>query len=307
MKYFNIILSCILFFSNSILATKHTHDDSNEIRYISEEIRFDNTAQLNLRSQDPWKNFLLENPKWFTYFNEYNYKPHRAFGSPIKLISSGTTEEKVNFFINNNLTEFNLPNNLYLNNKNSNSKFKHFNYSQSFKNLDVIDSRLYIKLSTNDEVIAFGLDVFSDINISVNPTISPEEAILSSCSNLSYPIINSAVEDNLKILPIPSNGKYIYHLVYIVKINTKISQGPANYLCYVDANSGELLMRKNEVQYEAPQSSTVNVKGNVFTSNPYNPTSDENLVDLRATNGNANYYSDASGNYDPTFQGFLLG
>ena len=133
MKYFNIILSCILFFSNSILATKHTHDDSNEIRYISEEIRFDNTTQLNLRSQDPWKNFLLENPKWFTYFNEYNYKPHRAFGSPIKLISSGTTEDKVNFFINNNLTEFNLPNNLYLNNKNSNSKFKHFNYSQRFR------------------------------------------------------------------------------------------------------------------------------------------------------------------------------
>ena len=70
-------------------------------------------------------------------------------------------------------------------------------------------------------------------------------------------------------------------------------------MCIRDsANSGELLMRKNEVQYEAPQSSTVNVKGNVFTSNPYNPTSDENLVDLRATNGNANYYSDASGNFN---------
>ena len=304
MKYFIIIFSFFLFFSNSISATKHTHDDSNEIRYISEDIRLNNVTQINLRSEEAWQNFLIENPNWFTYFNEYNSKPHRAFGSPIKLNSSGSTQQKVNLFINNKLSKFNIPDNLVLSSSNSNSKFKHFNYSQFFKNLEVIDSRLYIKLSLNDEVISFGLDVYSDINISINPTISSENAITSSCYNLSYPITSSDVEDKLKILPIPSDGKYTYHLVYLVNIKTRISQGPANYLCYVDANSGELLMRKNMVQYEAPPSAIVNIKGNVFTSNPYNPSSDEDLVDLRATNSNSNYYSDAVGNFNfPTNNG----
>ena len=47
MKYFIIIFSFFLFFSNSISATKHTHDDSNEIRYISEDIRLNNVTQIN--------------------------------------------------------------------------------------------------------------------------------------------------------------------------------------------------------------------------------------------------------------------
>ena len=298
MKHFTIILSFIIFFSNPISATKHTHDDPNEIRYVKEEIRLNDKLQSSLRSQNAWQNFLIENPNWFTYFNEYNYKPHRAFGSPIKLNSSGSTKDKIDFFISNSLSEFNLPENLFLDNKNSNSKFKHFNYSQRFNNLDVIDSRLYIKLSLNDEIISFGLDVYSDINISVVPTISSEQAIISACNNLSFPIISSEIEDNLKVLPIPFEGKYLYKLVFLINVKTSIAEGPANYLCYVDANSGELLMRKNKVVYEAPQPSTVNIKGNVFTSHPYNPTSDQNLVDLRATNSNSNYFSDASGNFN---------
>ena len=100
--------------------------------------------------------------------------------------------------------------------------------------------------------------------------------------------------DNLKILPIPSNNKYDFHLVYEVFIETTNSLGPAKYLCYVDANTGELLMRNNEVKYESPISN-VHVEGEVYTSNPFNPTSVENMVNLKIRHNNIDYYTDTLG------------
>ena len=143
-------------------------------------------------------------------------------------------------------------------------------YIHLFNGLDVIDSRLYIKQTHNNEVVVFGLDLFNNINISITPLISEEEAINSSVSNLPYKITESNVNEDLKILPVPSNDKYDYHLVYIVSIETTNLIGPAKYICYVDAHSGELLMRNNQVKYESPISN-VHVEGEVYTSNPFNP------------------------------------
>ena len=55
----------------------------------------------------------------------------------------------------------------------------------------------------------FGLDIFNDITISSNPTISEEAAILSASSDIANPITKSMVEEDLKILPIPTNQEFI--------------------------------------------------------------------------------------------------
>ena len=146
--------------------------------------------------------------------------------------------------------------------------------------------------------MVFGLDIFNDITISLNPTISEEAAILSASSDIANPITKSMVDENLKILPVPTNqGLYNYHLVYVVNIETRIEVGPANYECYVDANSGILLMRNNKVLYEAPPSSAVvNVQGEVYTTNPFNPSSIEKMINLRANYSGSNYFTDNSGN-----------
>ena len=101
--------------------------------------------------------------------------------------------------------------------------------------------------------VVFGLDVFSDINLSIIPILSSSDALLSAKQNLPFSITESKIEENLKILPIPKNGNYEYHLVYVVHFSTKNNIGPAEYVCYVDANTGELLMRRNEIKFELPQ------------------------------------------------------
>ena len=60
-------------------------------------------------------------------------------------------------------------------------------------------------------------------------------------------------DKELKVLPIPENDKYKFELIYSIEFDTRISIGPAKYRCYVSATTGELLMRKNTVLYEAKQ------------------------------------------------------
>ena len=291
-----LILSFLLIFNINLSATKCTHTDDYEVRYITEDMQLNNQIQENLRNQIAWQEFISIYPNWFTYFNEYNYKPHRAFGSPINLSQGSSLENKFQSFIYNDLSLFNIPSNLILDRKTKNEKYINLDYKQYYNNLEVIDSRLYAKFNLQNQLISFGLDVFSDISISTNASITENDAIQSASQNITSPTFNTSVEDNLKILPIPKNGKYNYHLVYSVRVSTKLTHGPANYICYVDANSGELLMRINSVFYEAPPQATVHVEGEVYTTHPYNTTSVEDLVDLRVQKNGTNYYTDNFGN-----------
>ena len=291
-----LILSFLLIFSINLSATKCTHTDDYEVRYITEDMQLNNQIQENLRNQYAWQEFISTYSNWFTYFNEYNYKPHRAFGSPINLGQGSTLENKFQSFIYNDLSVFDIPSNLILDRKTKNAKYINLDYKQYYNNLEVIDSRLYAKFNLQNQLISFGLDVFSDISISINASITENDAIQSASQNITSPTFNTSVEDNLKILPIPKNGKYNYHLVYSVRVSTKLTHGPANYICYVDANSGELLMRINSVFYEAPPQATVHVEGEVYTTHPYNTTSVEDLVDLRVQKNGTNYYTDNFGN-----------
>ena len=290
-----LLLSFLLIFSINLSATKCTHTDDYEVRYITEDMQLNNQIQENLRNQYAWQEFISTYSNWFTYFNEYNYKPHRAFGSPINLGQGSTLENKFQSFIYNDLSLFDIPSNLILDRKTKNAKYINLDYKQYYNNLEVIDSRLYAKFNLQNQLISFGLDVFSDISISINASITENDAIQSASQNITAPTFNASVEDNLKILPIPKNGKYNYHLVYSVRVSTKLTHGPANYICYVDANSGELLMRINSVFYEAPPQATVHVEGEVYTTHPYNTTSVEDLVDLRVQKNGTNYYTDNFG------------
>ena len=255
-----------------------------------------NQVQENLRNNSPWQSFLSNYPQWFTYFNEYNYKPHRAFGSPIILSNGNSLEERFLSFVNTNLNDFNIPQDIVLTRETKNDKYINLDFTQYYNNLEIIDSRIYAKITLDNKLVAFGLDVFSDISLDVIPLLSEVMAIESASENIISSITKKSVEDNLKILPIPVNGKYEFHLVYVVRVSTQLSHGPANYICYVDANNGDLLMRMNTVLYEAPPQANIHVEGEVYSTHPFNPSSVENLINLRVQKGGGNYYTDSLGN-----------
>ena len=271
-----------------VFSGDHFHKDEYEVRYIKQAIHLNTDVQYHLRNGIAWKEFQSLNPNWYVYFNEHNRKPHRAFGEGISVTNPSN-------FIENNLSVFNVPfGDLRLTSETENKKYKNYIYTQSYQDLEVLDSRLYLKMNQNNEVLVFGLDVFSDINISIIPTFSASSSLVSAKQNLPFSITDSYVEESLKILPIPKNGNYEFHLVYVVHLSTKNNIGPAEYVCYVDANTGELLMRRNEIKFELPQA-TIHVEGEVYTTNPNNSSSIEDLVDLKVRYNNTNYFTDSLG------------
>ena len=290
-----ILFTLIVSISYSI-GNNHNHNhnhtcfkDEFEIRYINDAIHLNENIQYHLRNDIKWQSFLSENPNWFVYFNEHNRLPHRAFGlgiptnSPLDFLSSSLSVFDISMV------------DITLQSESENSKYKNFVYHQRYGGLDVLDSRLYMKMTKDNKVVVFGLDVFPDINISTTPSISENDALQFAVQDLPFSITNSAIEDQLKVLPIPKQGKYEYHLVYIVHVSTKNNIGPAEYLCFVDANSGELLMRNNQVKFESLQSN-IHVEGEVYTTNPFNPTSVEDFVNLKVRLNNSDYYTDSLGN-----------
>ena len=285
-KSFLLSLLSILFISLS--ATTHSHHDDNEIRFVKNKQPLDNQYQTYLRKNTVWSQFQSANSNWYVIFNEQNRLPHRAFGSPIQINSIN------DFLIDYN---FDLPSDLRELYSNKNDKYTTKKFIQYHNNLEVIGSSLYAKLTNDNKIVAFGMDLFNNINVSVNPTIDTNEAINSATSNITNLVTNISVEDDLKILAVPVYRDYEYHLIYQISFSTTIEHGPAKYLCYVDANTGQLLMRKNMVMYEAPPSGTSTVSGEIYTSNPYNSSSIEKFKYLKAIdqNTNINYFTDNNG------------
>ncbi len=287
MKNIIVLLFSLIVGLNSF-ATKHNHFDENEVRYIKDKTPLNPQYQEFLRNNSLWQNFRAVYTDWFVIFNERNQLPHRAFGSPIAV-------NDIKVFLNSQ--DFILPNDLRQKAVLENDKYINRIYTQYYNNIEVIGSRLYAKFTLNDELISFGLDVFNDINLSTTPVLNQQSAIASATSSITNTISDVVLHENLKILANPKYRKYDYHLVYVVSFSTRIEEGPANYICYVDAHNGELLMRKNNVMYEAPPSGTASVSGEVFPINPYNPAVVEDFKYLKAIDQSTNttYYTDNNG------------
>ena len=103
------IICLILMLSVSVFAYENHGYDEYEVRYIKEQITADITLQQTLREQNAWQNFLVNHPHWFVSFNQFNLKPHRAYGEPIDLLNGNSTADKVMHFITNELSDFNIP------------------------------------------------------------------------------------------------------------------------------------------------------------------------------------------------------
>ena len=88
-----------------------------------------------------------------------------------------------------------------------NDKYINFDFNQFYNNIEVINSKVYAKLSLDNRLIAFGLDIYNDINIDINPIVNENTAITAAQQQINQPITDVSVQEKLMILPIPKNGK----------------------------------------------------------------------------------------------------
>lgn len=271
--------------------------DELEKRFINKPMLVDKNYQEYLRSTDSWKQFSAVYPEWWVQFNESTGRPHRAMGKPIAIPVTGSPEQAALYFLNNQAGMF-LPSGTTLRLTGTTSTEQHFqpNFTQYFQDKEILWSRATVKMTTDFRAILFGVDVYSDIQLSDKPVLDQQSAVVSATSGVDH-IERVVVNPDLKILPIPHGKHNKFRLVYEVTVRTMSEEGiPSEYYTLVDANSGRILYRQNRVNHFA--NTDITMSGTLYPTHIYNPSQTFALPYVKMLLAGIPYNADANGQYN---------
>ena len=273
---------------------KHYADPLRKIFIENPKQLPDYAYQNQLRKKSYWTQFVSESGNWTAMFNESNGLPRLAIGKPLAVAGSSAKAVADNF-LNNNLSNFNIPiSALEYQSEATSSKYRYVNYKQFYQGIELLFSKVQVKMTMDFRVMQFGLGCHPNINISTQPALS-ESAAVQFATNGVAGITGISVNPDIKILPIPIYRNYNYRLVYEVTVSNLDVQGiPGKYYTLIDANNGEVLYRTNQVHHVAANTD-VNVTGTLHLTHPYDPATLEPLKNMKVVEGGTTYFTDNTG------------
>lgn len=299
---FTLIVAALLLVQTHRSATASNFGTNEKDPYVKTFITNthrlpDKAYQQQLKNSDTWKNFLASHGSWSVRFNEETGLPHLAFGKPISMNVGSDPKEIATAFLADELNRFAIPaNELVYRNTATNQKYHYVNYKQFHNGLEVLWANTQIKMTLDGRVMLFGLDVYNDIAISNTPALNAQAAMNAAVAGVNLTITNTSVNPDLKILPVPAVRKNEYHLVYEVTVKAKDNDNiPAEYYTLVDANSGEVLYRHNNVYAISSNNTDVNVTATLYPTTLLNPLSVEPLKYLRVVVDGTTFNTDNTG------------
>jgi len=249
--------------------------------------------QQTLMLQSYWQNFSAENETWKVIFNENSTMPHRAYGKPIAVAGYDIRSTAENF-IANQLAGFHIPfSQLQFRSISTNNKYHYVNYLQFHQGLEVLFTNVQVRMTHDYRVNQFALDCYRNIPLSISPSITGNSAAYSASADVQG-ITHVNVSPSLKVLPVPGNRSYNFHLVYEVTVENIDEEGiPGRYYTLVDAESGEVLYRANQIHHVA--NTDVNIKGTLHLTHPYDSATVEPMKNMKAIVGGITHYTNNSG------------
>ncbi len=253
----------------------------------------DQNFQQELMQQAFWKNFVKDNATWKVIFNENSGMPHRAFGKPVSFLGFDAKSTAENFMAVQ-LKEFNIPMaDLKFRSVSTNAKYHYVNYIQYYLGLEVLFSNIQVRMTDDFRVNQFALDCYPDIQLNILPSVNEFSAKQFATRHVQGVELVTVTPD-LKVLPIPGNRSYAFHLVYEIMVENKDEDGiPGKYYTLVDAANGEILYRANQVYHVA--NTDVNVSGELYLTHLYNPATIEPFKNLKVVESGNIYYTDDLG------------
>lgn len=274
--------------------------DEFEVRLPIQKV-VDPHVQQSLRTSSSWQHFLTDHPGWMVHFDEQTRLPHRAYG-PLTFVGQdpdAVKTELLNYFTTGMQISITPLQELIM------AGSIAYKAHQLYQGLDVLHSSFEIRFKDN-RLQLFGMDLYSIENLSIVPEITSEAAISIASFNLPGLMVSSQVSSDLKVLPIRGESEFLPHLVYEVMVHTKNEIGiPQHYRCWVDAHSGALLYRVNQVRHLDNKGDEahppllvvdVNVASTYYLTSPWDPVVNGVLPNLQVTVNGTNYFTDANGN-----------
>ncbi len=295
-RHTTIAASAALFLA--IAHSVHGHDPvRRQVNYIGVEHAVpDMDWQATLRRSAAWQQFILAHPGWAVEFNEAAQKPHRAYGPGIATQGASPLDRAWDF-IQNRLLPFGIPiDELAHAATHTSGKFHYVFFTQVHAGLQVLDTRLMVKMDHAGRVIAFGTDVYDGIAMELTPVVGVGHAVDVSASGIPH-VVGHEVR-GLRILPVPVARGVDHRLVHEVIVRAEALSGtPSVFKCYVDARTGELLYRRDQVldhrqctghgDAQADAAAQVQVNGTVQPNGALHPAEVRGLPELRVSvNGN---------------------
>lgn len=269
--------------------------DDRSITFLHDRPRTPDVAwQETLRARPQWRSFVAAHGTWWVEFNEANGLPHRAFGKPIATLGADPVSRAWDF-LQHQLAGFGLPlNEMVVRSVYPTAKHTYVHFAQQHAGLPVLFGQALVKLDVQGRVIAFGTDLYPGIQVDEQPAIAEAAAVASASAGLTG--ITGTEVLGQRILPLPGHRAVEHRLVHEVVVHTVEAGVPGRWACWVDAHSGQLLHRQDQVMHHAPPAAAgaeVNATATAFTQNPYIPATSEVLPDLRVVvNGLSQYLDD---------------
>lgn len=266
------------------------------VNYWNTQTQINPVRQSALRSSDAWLAFRALHGTWYVEFDEITGLPHRAAGPAIP-VSGGTMEEQARYFLDIVLKDFSLPaDQLVLRSTRSGKQFHYVDFYQTYEGLEVLDTRVTLRMTPDQRVPMFGVDCYPEIRANTTPLVSAATAALASATGIAQSITQVEVLPELALLPVPGRDGMEFRLVYRVNTHFEPLNGiPGFFESLVDARSGELLSRVSRVHNCSHMLlGDVEVNGTI-TDNPGAATEERGLPYLRVNVGGTDYYTDANG------------
>jgi Zn-dependent metalloprotease len=122
-------------------------------------------------------------------------------------------------------------------------------FDQVHEGIPVVGGRAHVVMTESGRIYNFGSDVYRGIEISLNPVMSSLQAVGAAQQAIGFVEGRDKVMDegSLVIVPDHTGGVVTYHLAYENKLEVSTPFG--KWKTTVDANTGNILGRWNEVQF----------------------------------------------------------
>ncbi len=297
-KHLTLTLTFLFTAISFVAGVGHGSSLNDDITFTTHKLP-DLAIQQELRQQQAWQDFKAKNKNWYVEFNELTGFPHRAFGKPIALRSGGDLAAASLDFLRSSLSGFAVRvDDLELTRISQNKGYHYLDFKQNYQGLEVLFSRVTLRINQTHEVLMFGTDVFNPAQVNTTPNLTGAEAIAYASNALRGKITGSHTGD-LKILPVPHTSGYQFHLVYETWVETLAGSIPGKYYTLVDAHSGELLYRQNEVKFGGGREVSMHLEATVHADNPYVPVTVHPVPNARVVVGGNTSYTDHNGDFSP--------
>ncbi|MBI4052297.1 MAG: T9SS type A sorting domain-containing protein [Elusimicrobia bacterium] len=254
-------------------------------------------------------------------FRDFNHKNgnlwkiryHPRTGLPEAMLGGrsvsrvGSPENAARSFLAENMSFLKVrPSDLRLNLSHAVAGIHHLLFEQSYRGIPVEFSRIKVHLTDSGEVIALQSKFEPEIRVSLTPAFSESQALGVVSQDLGSSVSSSG---KLVLFPWENDGQV--HLAWKFKVDAVRPLGKWYY--YVDAHTGQLLLRYNDLRFQACLTSGT-VSGLVYPTDPFTtsaatvPFQDQNVwvqdsSTFTVTDGNGSFCSATAGRIFTSLKG----